>query len=101
MSTGLANPSIQAMPLVIFFRYVVLFAEFENNLRLERQLAGIQRSKTEGKYKGRKATAKAKAPQVVELSKDPDLTRNQIAEQLEIGVASVYRILREIRNVEK
>ena len=33
-----------------------VFAEFETNLRRERQMEGITKAKAEGKYKGRKAT---------------------------------------------
>jgi len=40
------------------------FAEFERRLMLERQRAGIAKAKSEGKYKGRKPTARAKADQV-------------------------------------
>lgn len=36
-----------------FLQMLGVFAEFETNLRKERQLAGIARAKSEGKYKGR------------------------------------------------
>ena len=39
-----------------FLQMLGVFAEFETNLRRERQLAGIARAKTEGKYKGRPAS---------------------------------------------
>lgn len=71
-------------------------AQFERELMLERQREGIAKAKAEGKYKGRKPTAKAKANQVIELDAN-GLTREQIAAQLNIGVASVYRILAEAR----
>ena len=35
-------------------------AEFERELLLERQAAGIAKAKAEGKFKGRKATAQSK-----------------------------------------
>src|SRR5215472_15588262 len=35
------------------------FAEFERQIMLERQRAGIARAKSEGKFKGRKCTARA------------------------------------------
>jgi DNA invertase Pin-like site-specific DNA recombinase len=35
------------------------FAEFERQIMLERQRAGIARAKAEGKFKGRKPTARA------------------------------------------
>jgi hypothetical protein len=37
------------------------FAQFELELMLERQRAGIAKAKADGKYKGRKPTARAKA----------------------------------------
>jgi len=36
-----------------FLQMLGVFAEFETNLRRERQLAGIAKAKAEGKYKGR------------------------------------------------
>jgi DNA invertase Pin-like site-specific DNA recombinase len=67
-------------------------AEFEREMMLERQRDGIAAAKDQGKYKGRKPTARAKASDVLRLAKE-GLTRERIAEQLDVGVASVYRIL--------
>jgi DNA invertase Pin-like site-specific DNA recombinase len=39
-----------------FLDMLGVFAEFETNLRRERQLEGIARAKTEGVYKGRPAS---------------------------------------------
>lgn len=69
-------------------------AEFERNLMLERQREGIAKAKAEGKYKGRKATARAKTDDVIRL-KGEGLTGDAIAAQLGIGRASVFRILRD------
>ena len=68
-------------------------SEFERQLMLERQLAGIAKAKAEGKYKGRKATAMAKRSEIVTLAAS-GLTRDAVAKQLGIGVASVYRALK-------
>lgn len=68
-------------------------AEFERSVMLERQREGIAKAKGEGRYKGRKPTARAKASQVRELA-GKGLTREAIAAELKIGVASVYRVLR-------
>ena len=59
---------------------------------LERQLDGIAAAKQAGRYKGRQPTAKRKAAEVLELAAQK-LTRQEIAEQTGIGIASVYRIL--------
>lgn len=69
-------------------------AEFERDLMLERQQEGIAKAKADGKYKGRKATARAQAADVLRL-RNEGLTGDAIAAQLGIGRASVFRILRE------
>ena len=73
-------------------------AQFEREMTLERQREGIAKAKREGRYKGRAPTARAKADQICRLATD-GLTRELIAAQLGIGVASVYRVLKEGRNV--
>lgn len=77
-----------------FLDMLGVFAEFETNIRKERQLEGVARAKAEGRYKGRQPTARAKAKQVMEL-KEQGLKPQEIAEQLGIGVASVYRIIKD------
>lgn len=67
-------------------------AEFERGLLLERQREGVAKAKADGRYKGRKPTARAKAAEVLRLA-DEGLQRTEIAERLNIGVASVYRLL--------
>jgi len=77
-----------------FLDMLGVFAEFETNLRKERQLEGIEKAKKEGKYKGRKATTKAKSDQVIDLI-EKGMTRQAVADELGMGVASVYRILND------
>jgi DNA invertase Pin-like site-specific DNA recombinase len=67
-------------------------AQFEREVMLERQREGIAKAKGEGKYKGRKPTAKAMSAKVLTLA-SAGHTRQAIADELGIGVASVYRIL--------
>ena len=71
-------------------------AQFEREMMLERQREGIAKAAAEGKYKGRAPTARAKADDVRRLARE-GLTREAIAKQLGIGIASVYRILAEKR----
>ena len=68
-------------------------ASFEREIMLERQRDGIAVAKAAGKYTGRKPTAKAKSSQVLELLAQ-DLSKKDIALRLNIGVASVYRIIK-------
>lgn len=76
-----------------FFDMLGVFAEFETNLRRERQMEGIARAKLEGKYKGRK--------QSIDVEKVKDLRESgmgatKIAKELSIGRATVYRYLKQI-----
>jgi len=67
-------------------------AEFERETMLERQREGIAKAKAEGKYKGRKPTARAKSAEIHKLSAE-GVSLSEIARRLEIGKASVHRVL--------
>ena len=67
-------------------------AQFEREIMLERQREGIAKAKAEGKYKGRKPTARAKAKEMRRLS-DEGRTRKEIAQELRVSERSVYRVL--------
>jgi len=67
-------------------------AQFEREIMLERQREGVAKAKAEGKYKGRKPTARAKADDIRRLAAE-GLKRGEIAQRLGVGVASVYRVL--------
>jgi len=69
-------------------------AEFERAMMLERQRDGIAKAKIEGKYKGRKPTARAKAAAVLKLV-EAGVEKTEIAHRLKIGRASVYRIMND------
>jgi DNA invertase Pin-like site-specific DNA recombinase len=65
-------------------------AEFENDIRRERQRDGIDRAKQRGVYKGRPATIDAAT---VRSLRAQGQRPTSIARQLGIGRASVYRAL--------
>ena len=65
-------------------------AEFEADIRRERQREGIDRAKEAGVYKGRTPTVDVGA---VRALRDQGLGGSEIAKQLGIGRASVYRAL--------
>src|SRR5215467_5736772 len=67
-------------------------AQFEREMMLERQREGIAKAKAEGKYKGRKPTARAKAQDALRLFREGKKVAH-IAKELGIGRGSVYRAL--------
>jgi len=71
-------------------------SQFEREVMLERQREGVAKAKAEGKYKGRAPTARAKSEQILELDRQ-GITREGIAKELSVGVASVYRALKAAR----
>ena len=73
-----------------FLDMLGVFAEFETNLRKERQAEGIAKAKAAGVYKGR--------PPSIDVTKIRDMKKkgfgaSEIAKALKIGRASVYRAL--------
>ncbi|WP_363350171.1 recombinase family protein [Methylocystis echinoides] len=72
-------------------------AQFEREIMLERQREGIAKAKQEGKYKGRATTARAKSSTVMSLYKSGKRP-SDIANEVGIGRASVYRILNDMRS---
>ncbi len=77
-----------------FLDMLGVFAEFETNLRRERQLEGIAAAKARGVYTGRKPHIDPAA--VRQLREQEKLGPSAIAKRLGIGRASVYRVLGKV-----
>lgn len=67
-------------------------AEFERDLMKERQAEGIAKAQGDGKYKGRKPSARNQAEEVKSLASQ-GVSAAEIARRLKIGRTSVYRCL--------
>jgi len=74
-----------------FLDMLGVFAEFETNLRRERQLEGIAAAKVRGVYRGRKPSIDA--VEIQRLKQEEKLGATEIARRLGVGRASVYRAL--------
>jgi DNA invertase Pin-like site-specific DNA recombinase len=74
-----------------FLDMLGVFAEFETNLRRERQHEGIQAAKARGVYMGRRPVIDP--GEVRRLRDEERLGPTAIAKRLGIGRASVYRVL--------
>ncbi|MGA7323151.1 MAG: helix-turn-helix domain-containing protein, partial [Rhodomicrobium sp.] len=73
-----------------FLDMLGVFAEFETNLRRERQLEGIARAKTNGVYKGRKPSIDVTR---IRAMRDGGMAPAAIARELKVARSSVYRAL--------
>ena len=71
-------------------------AQFEREMMLERQREGIAKAKADGKYKGRKPTARAKTDMVI-LALDKGISKAQICRDFDISKTSLYRIIGELK----
>jgi DNA invertase Pin-like site-specific DNA recombinase len=74
------------------FNVLASIAQFEREIMLARQREGIAKAKGEGKYKGRKPTARNQAESIKALHA-ARLKAPEIAAQLGISERSVYRVL--------
>ena len=75
-----------------FFGMLAVFAQFETDVRRERQLEGIAKAKGEGKYKG--TQPRLDRDRVLELHK-LGVPRARIARDLGMARSSVYRLIDE------
>ena len=76
-----------------FLDMLSVFAEFETNLRRERQMEGIAKAKAAGVYTGRKQSIDR---ELVAKLKSDGLGATEIANQLNVSRGSVYRVLAEV-----
>ncbi len=74
-----------------FLDMLGVFAEFETNLRRERQIEGIAAAKSRGVYRGRKPSVDT--AEILRLRLEDKLGATEIARRLGVGRATVYRAL--------
>lgn len=72
-----------------FLDMLGVFAEFETNLRRERQLEGIEQAKAKGIYKGRKPSIDVAKVKALRAS---GMGPAAIAKELKMARSSVYRV---------
>ena len=74
-------------------------AQFEREMMLERQREGVAKAKAAGRYKGRKPVSSERREAVLRLAA-LGTTKASIAHQLDLGEATVYRILAAAKATE-
>jgi DNA invertase Pin-like site-specific DNA recombinase len=81
-----------------FLDMLGVFAEFETNLRRERQTEGVAKAKADGRYTG-KGRPRSIDVAAVRTLKSQGLGATEIAEKLGIGRASVYRVFDQLHEM--
>ena len=76
-----------------FLQMLGVFAEFETNLRRERQLEGIKNAKEAGKHLGRKPSLTDEQKQAIKVEKGA-LNPTQLAKKYGVSRATVYNVLK-------
>lgn len=76
----------------LMFNMLGAIAEFETDLRRERQLEGIAKAKADGKYQGRPVTIDAEAILAAHRAGDKP---QHIAKRFNVARSSVYRVIGE------
>ncbi len=76
----------------LMFNMLAAIAEFETDLRKERQLEGIAKAKEEGRYKGRPVTVDAEAIRAALAAGDKPMA---IAKRFNVARSTVYRVAGE------
>lgn len=73
-----------------------IIAEFENDLRRERQAEGIKRAKALGKYKREKSLNDEKVVEIMELQKT-EMTNGEIAKKFGVARSTLLRYVAEYK----
>lgn len=73
-----------------------IIAEFENDLRRERQNEGIKKAKELGKFKKEKSLTTEQVIEIIELQKT-DMTNQMIADEFNIGRSTLLRYVSEYK----
>lgn len=80
----------------MFFQFISIISEYENNIRKERQLSGIDRVKREGKkYGGNDFISEDQKNDVIQL-RQQGLTYRKIKEEVQISLSSISQICNSI-----
>jgi len=78
----------------MMFGILSTFAEFENDIRAERQADGISKAKAKGVQFGRKpALTEAQRERILILRNQEAFSAQQLAERFNVGIATIYRVL--------
>jgi len=79
------------------FNMLAAIAEFEIDLRAERQLEGIAKAKENGVKFGRPPKRTDKIDQKIRSKREAGVAIGQLAKEFNLGEATIYRILAKFK----
>lgn len=79
-----------------FLQMLGVFAEFENNLRKERQMAGIAKAKAEGKYMGRKPSLTEDQKKQIRAKNKAGMNPTQLSKEYGVSRGTIYNTMKEV-----
>ncbi|WP_320045160.1 recombinase family protein [uncultured Desulfobacter sp.] len=77
-----------------FLQMLGVFAEFETDLRKERQLAGIAKAKAKGVYTGRKPALNEAQKAEIRDKKQNGMNPSQLSKEYAVSRGTIYNILK-------
>ena len=78
-----------------FLQMLGVFAEFETNLRKERQLAGIAIAKAKGKHLGRRPSLSNDQKQKIQTKRKAGMNPSQLSKEYSVSRGTIYNVLKE------
>jgi DNA invertase Pin-like site-specific DNA recombinase len=78
-----------------FLQMLGVFAEFETNLRKERQLAGIAAAKAKGKHLGRRSSLTNDQKKEIWIKNKNGMNPTQLSKEYGVSRATIYNVLKE------
>lgn len=78
-----------------FLQMLGVFAEFETNLRKERQLAGIEAARARGKHLGRKSSLSVDDEKSIREKKASGMNPTQLSKEFGVSRGTIYNILKK------
>ena len=77
-----------------FLQMLGVFAEFETNLRKERQLAGIAAAKAKGKHLGRKSSLTDKQKSEIRIKHTTKVNPTTLSKEYGVSRATIYNVIK-------
>jgi len=83
----------------LMFNMLAAIAEFENDLRAERQIEGIAKARENGVKFGRPIKVTAQLKEAIYTKRQTGATIGQLAKEFQLGEATIYRAINSVKKI--